>query len=139
MTRERANGSQTKVNANGRQKVTGAGRGQGGGRPLLPIDPKVVEGMAFVGATNEEIADFLETTPETIERRFLPLLRKSRADLRVRLRRQQLRVASEGNPTMLIWLGKQMLNQHDKTEVEHSTPPGEKKQIAIIFGERIEF
>jgi len=129
----------TKLNANGRQKVTGAGRGQGGGRPLLPIDAKVVEGMAFVGATNEEIADFFETTPETIERRFLPLLRKSRADLRVRLRRLQLRIAGEGNPTMLIWLGKQLLGQHDKARVEHSTPPGERKQIALVLGERIEF
>ena len=29
------------------------------------------------------------------------------------LRQAQLRVALEGNPTMLIWLGKNVLNQND--------------------------
>lgn len=40
---------------------------------------------------------------------------------RVALRRRQFEVALEGNPTMLIWLGKQMLGQADKAEqrVEH--------------------
>lgn len=40
---------------------------------------------------------------------------------RIALRRKQFEVALEGNPTMLIWLGKQMLGQADKAEqrVEH--------------------
>lgn len=46
------------TNANGRTKVDGAGRGKGGGRPELAIGAKVVAGMASVGATNVEIAEF---------------------------------------------------------------------------------
>jgi len=95
--------------------------------------------MAYCGATNVEIAEFLNTTPELIERRFIPLLRKNRADRRIRLRQAQFALAESGNPAMLIWLGKQYLGQQDKTEVAHTTPEGEKRQVAIVFGQRIEF
>jgi hypothetical protein len=40
------------------------------------------------------------------------------------LRRTQIAVAQQGNPTMLIWLGKQMLNQKDKIAEEVSGPEG---------------
>lgn len=36
------------------------------------------------------------------------------------LRRTQFKAALEGNPQLLIWLGKQYLGQSDKSEVEHS-------------------
>jgi hypothetical protein len=32
------------------------------------------------------------------------------------LRRMQWQAAENGNPTMLVWLGKQYLNQKDKAE-----------------------
>jgi hypothetical protein len=41
--------------ANDRQKLTGKACSEGGGRPEKPIDPTVVEGMAFVGATRPEL------------------------------------------------------------------------------------
>ena len=36
--------------------------------------------------------------------------------LKVSLRRQQIELAKTGNPTMLIWLGKQLLEQRDKSD-----------------------
>ena len=36
--------------------------------------------------------------------------------LKVSLRRQQIELAKTGNPTMLIWLGKQLLEQRDKAD-----------------------
>ena len=33
------------------------------------------------------------------------------------LRRRQYKLAEEGNPTMLIWLGKQWLGQSEKKEI----------------------
>jgi hypothetical protein len=111
------------------------------GRPLAKIDPRVVEGMASVGASNLEIAEFVGVGEETIRRRFGGILTKSRAGARIKLRQSQLRIAhgipastrttiapdgskiierTEGfppNPTMLIWLGKQMLNQQDKVAI----------------------
>jgi hypothetical protein len=59
-----------KSNVNGRPRATGEGRGKGGGRPQLAIDPKVVAGMAFVGATNIEIAEFVGCSADVIERHF---------------------------------------------------------------------
>ena len=38
------------------------------------------------------------------------------------LRKAQIDSACAGNPTMLIWLGKQMLNQTDSQEIEHIRP-----------------
>jgi hypothetical protein len=83
------------------------------GRKLLPIDPTVVEGMASVGATDVEIAHFVGAGEETIRRRFGAILLKSRSGMRLRLRQAQYKLALDGNPTMCIWLGKQMLGQRD--------------------------
>lgn len=85
------------------------------GRPSVPIDEKVVEGMASVGATNVEIADFVGVDEALIRRRCKDVLTKARAGLKTRLRQAQLKAALGGNPTMLIWLGKQMLGQADQT------------------------
>jgi len=127
-----------KTNANGRLSVTGEGRGKGGGRPELEIDPKVVAGMAFVGGTNIEIAEFLGCSVDVLERRFADVLRKKRASIRLRLRRAQLRLAMEGNATMLIWLGKQYLGQSDHPVPADSSPPQERQSI-VIGGQKIFF
>ena len=92
------------------------------GRKLIPIDPKVVEGMARVGATDGEIGDFVGADANTIGRRFGELLTKSRSAMRLRLRQAQYKLAVEGNPTLCIWLGKQMLGQSDRQEL--SGPDG---------------
>jgi AraC-like DNA-binding protein len=99
------------------------------GRPLLAIDKKVVEGMAAVGATNIEIAEFVGCSVDTLTRHFAEFLAKTRTDLRTRLRRAQLTAAFDGNATMLIWLGKQMLGQQDKQALEHSGPDGGPIQV----------
>jgi hypothetical protein len=86
-------------------------------RPLLDIDEKVVEGMASVGATDVEIADFCGCSEGTIRKRFSGILTKARASLKTRLRQAQVKSALGGNSTMLIWLGKQMLGQTDAIRV----------------------
>lgn len=88
----------------------------------VKLDPKVVEGMASVGATTCEIADFLGVSEAVIRKRCGPVLTKARASLKTRLRQAQLKAALAGNPAMLIWLGKQMLGQVEK--IEHSGPAG---------------
>lgn len=87
------------------------------GRPLHPVDPKVVEGMAVVGATNVEIGDFVGCDGDTIGLRFSDILTKARSGMRLRLRQAQFKAATGGNATMLIWLGKQMLGQKDQQEL----------------------
>lgn len=103
----------------------------GSGRKLAPIDPKVVEGMAGVGATNVEIADFLGLDESTVRARCGDVLTKARAGLKVRLRRAQMTAALGGNPAMLIWLGKQALGQKDKHELEHTGEGGGPLSVAV--------
>ena len=88
-------------------------------RPKLNIDESEVEKLASYGCTNTEIADFFNCDEGTIRGRFSEILTKTRADLKKRLRKKQVEVAESGNVTMLIWLGKQMLEQTDKQEMEH--------------------
>jgi len=93
------------------------------GRPLTDIDERIVYGMAVVGASNVEIAEVCGVVEGAIRARFDEVLTVARANLKRKLRRAQLAKAMEGNPTMLIWLGKQMLDQKDKTDVTSGDAP----------------
>ena len=83
-------------------------------RPKLDIDPEQVMKMAAIGCTNKEIAQVLNISIETLQRNFPDLLQKGRANGKAKLRRLQWQKAEEGNPTMLIWLGKQLLEQKEQ-------------------------
>lgn len=90
------------------------------GRPLIPIEASEVLKLAQLGCKNEEIADFLGCSPQTIESRFQPELDKGRADLKMSLRRMQIQAAQRGNVVMMIWLGKQMLGQIERSQIDIS-------------------
>ena len=75
--------------------------------------------LARIGCTLNEIADFHNCDVNTIRRRFKKELVKGKADVKLRLRKAQLAAAIEDRqPTMLVWLGKQMLNQTDNGTFE---------------------
>ena len=103
------------------------------GRPVTPIDPKVVEGMGYAGGTNVEIAQFLGVSTDTIERRFAPVLEQSRARRRLRLRQLQWKAAEAGDKTMLIWLGKVELGQAETVKQEHTGKDGAPLPPAVQF------
>lgn len=88
-------------------------------RPFKDIKPWQVYKLARIGCTDVEIATILDCHQDTLTNRFSEFLRKGREKMRMSLRRMQYKAASEGNVTMLIWLGKQYLKQHDKIEVDH--------------------
>lgn len=87
------------------------------GRPLHPIDAKQVEELAKIHCTNAEIAAVLGCAESTLTERFSEDLEKWRAVGKKSLRRLQWDLAETGNPTMLIWLGKNQLGQTDKTDL----------------------
>lgn len=97
---------------------------------MLPLDLAKVEQLAGKGCSEEEIAAELGVSVDTLYRRkqktvFAQALQRGRSIGRSRLRSAQYRVAiDEGNPTMLIWLGKQPgpcgLGQIDTSHVAHS-------------------
>jgi hypothetical protein len=80
-------------------------------RPRKQIDGSQVTKLAEIGCTAAEIATVMDCSADTIERRFAGNLTKGRCNLKMKLRRRQIRAALDGNITMLIWLGKQYLGQ----------------------------
>lgn len=83
------------------------------GRNQIPVPPDEVELMAKIGCTDREIADHFGVKDDTLRRNFADFLIKGRSELKQRLRKAQLKVAFEGNATMLIFLGKNILGQSD--------------------------
>ena len=86
------------------------------GRNNIPVPPDEVELMAKIGCTDSEIADHFNIKDDTLRRNFADNITKGRSELKQRLRKAQLKVAFEGNATMLIWLGKNILGQQESPQ-----------------------
>lgn len=91
------------------------------GRPKIEIDWKQVDKMCQVLCTGEEQAAILGVDYDTLNRACKREHKKSFADYfkqkssigKMSLRRRQYTTAMDGNPTMLVWLGKNWLGQSD--------------------------
>ena len=92
-----------------------------GGRPKKQIDYDLVAKMAQIACTEEEIAAMLDVSVRKLQKdkEFIRVYQKGLENARSSLCRWQFKAASQGNVTMQIWLGKQMLGQRD---------PDKKKQ-----------
>ena len=86
------------------------------------IDTTEVEKLASFGCTNIEIADFFGCSPDLLQKSYSVFLTKGRSKGKIRLRQLQWKTAESGNFTMQIWLGKQILGQSDKQEIEITKP-----------------
>ena len=64
-----------------------------------------------------QIATLVGCDEGTIRGRFSDLVKKNRAQRKLELKLMQWRTAKSGNAAMLIWLGKQELDQVDKQTV----------------------
>ena len=89
------------------------------------IDWKVVDELLACGCHGVEIAATLGIHPETLYNHtikekgvtsFSLYSQEKRAIGDKQLKKKQHEVALEGNPTMLIWLGKQRLDQKEKDD-----------------------
>ena len=92
-----------------------------GGRPKKVIDYDMVEKLASLMATQEEIAIFMDCCVKTLQRddRFCRLFKKGFEKGKMSQRRKQAKLADK-NASMAIWLGKQYLGQKDKSEVDNT-------------------
>lgn len=89
-------------------------------------DWRIFENLCRIHCTEDEICKVLNITRQTLNKHckerygstFLRVYKNLTSEGRASLRRYQWRAAEEGNPTMLIWLGKQVLGQTDKQNVE---------------------
>ena len=96
------------------------------GRPRKLINKEMFENLCEIQCTQHEICTVLNVDDKTLTKwcketygmSFSETYAQKREGGKASVRRMQFLTAQDGNPTMQIWLGKQMLNQTDKTEEE---------------------
>lgn len=104
-----------------------------GVKPLV-VDLSRLPALCRIQATAEECASVLGISQDTLERRlktehgctFSEFYNRYAAPGKCSLRRLQWKLARSGNPTMLIWLGKQWLGQTDKAETDTKAATAEE-------------
>jgi DNA-binding NarL/FixJ family response regulator len=92
----------------------------GAGRPHISLDEKKIGKLAFQGCKNSEIALIIGCDDETLKNNYSRILDKKRAERRAAFRETQTLKALAGDTAMLIFLGKNELEQSDKQDVNHS-------------------
>lgn len=93
------------------------------GRNKIPVPFDEVEHLASLGCTDRDIANYFGIKEDTLRRGFAENLLIGRHRLKVSLRQTQLRVALDGNVPMLIWLGRNMLNQNETGQANEDNRP----------------
>ena len=86
------------------------------GRPAHKFseeEQNMVKRLSELFCSQEEIA-YAMGCSRSVLRNHTDLIAEGKAMGRVKLRRAQMSKALEGNPTMLIWMGKQLLSQSDQ-------------------------
>jgi hypothetical protein len=90
----------------------------------IQIDWEQFDKLCYIQCSLLEIAAFFECSEDTIENKvkqthgikFSDYSKQKRGKGKISLRRKQFDQAMHGNTTLLIWLGKQYLEQSDKQE-----------------------
>ena len=108
---------------------------KGAGAQEIIIDWDQVDSMCKIQCTGEEIASVLDIDYDTLSNackrekdvKFSDYIGQKKLGGKASLRRNQWKLAQDGNATMLIWLGKNVLDQKDKIE----TTETESKPIHI--------
>jgi len=100
--------------------------GKRGAKPYT-ANWKQIDSMCLIQCTGEEIASVLGVDYDTVsdackrdhKMKFSEYIKKKALGGRASLRRSQWKLAVDGgNATMLIWLGKNVLGQKDKSDAE---------------------
>ena len=121
------------------------------GRPKIEIDWTEFNKLCGLQCSLEEIAGWFNCSVDTIENRvkevhgitFSEYFAQKRSSGKISLRRKQYEAAMAGNPTLLIWLGKQYLGQSDKQDLSindiTSRPTDDlRKEVASLIGAKLE-
>jgi hypothetical protein len=99
---------------------------KGPSKPLTNDDLQRIISMVRIQCTADEICQVFDMSRDTLNRRleehgeenFSTLYKKHRAEGKASLRRAQWQFALAGNPSLLIWLGKNELGQTDQIKQE---------------------
>ena len=96
-----------------------------GGRPRFVFDKDKladITDLASEGATMEEICRYVGCSKTTFcaNEEAMNAYHDGQNDMKISLRHWQMMQAKSGNVQMLIWLGKIVLGQKEKTEIENT-------------------
>lgn len=99
-----------------------------GGRPRKQIDQEQFEKLCGLQCTLEEFCCYFDCDDNTLnkwckrtyKKSFSEIFKLKRGTGKISLRRKQFEIAMAGNPTMLIWLGRNYLDQTERTEVHEN-------------------
>ncbi len=91
------------------------------GRPRIELDPKQAKIFGYFRATYDTMAEQIGCHVDTIraamqddKSEFSKEYKKGFSGMKIKLSEAQVKTAIEDrNPTLLVWLGKQYLNQKD--------------------------
>ena len=91
------------------------------GRPRIELDPKQAKIFGYFRATYDTMAEQIGCHVDTIRAamqdensEFSKAYKKGLSSMKMKLSEAQVKTAiDEHNPTLLVWLGKQYLNQKD--------------------------
>ncbi len=91
------------------------------GRPRIELDPEQAKIFGYFRATYDTMAEQIGCHVDTIraamqdeDSEFSKAYKKGFSSMKMKLSEAQVKTAiEEHNPTLLVWLGKQYLNQND--------------------------
>lgn len=92
------------------------------GRPKLDLDVNQIKKLAEIHCTMTEIASIMNCSVDTLENNYSGIIKAAHDRGKCSIRRAQIKKALEGNPALLIWLGKHMLGQHDIVSLTSEEP-----------------
>ncbi len=116
------------------------------GHPGIPIDWQVIDDLLIAGSLGTEVAAFFGMHPNTLYRKveeekginFSEYSAQKKSTGEAMLRKQQynkaLGLSKDGDNTLLIWLGKQRLNQSESPQ-EVTVSTDTMKQFNTIMGQ----
>ena len=108
------------------------------GRPKTDISLDDLQNLCRLNCTMPEIAAFFDIPLRTLEDRYTndPEVRAAidhgRELGKISLRRKQIQIMEDGNSTMAIWLGKNLLGQRDNLDV--TTEDKGQKELTEAMG-----
>ena len=96
-----------------------------------------LEKLCVLHCSDREIADWFGVSLRTLERRrqepeFAAVIDRGRSKGKISVRRMQMKLLEQGNTTMAIWLGNQLLGQSDYVEHEVHSQTNQVFQVLVL-------
>lgn len=106
-----------------------AGKRGTGAQPEYIIDREKLRELASTMCSTDEMSLILGVPTKFLVDHYFQEIREGQADAKMNLRKVQFQTAKGGNVVMQIWLGKQYLDQKDRSYNEQAGPDGKPIQV----------